>query len=304
MITNFEYEGLYYKDNSFLICVGIKSDITKAKLHENTEIIDSKAFECSNIKEIIFNENLQKIGDSAFAYSKIENINLPKSIKIIESYAFHNCHSLKKVNLANTDIRVLKAGTFYFCTGLENIQFPEKFTTIRDSCFEDCRKLKDIVLPDTVRIIDNRAFKNTAIENITIPPRVLELNNEAFCDCKKLNKINLNNVQEIYDNVFANNPNLKDIELPKSLKFIYMSAFENTGINVIILPSNINYLNINNSVNIHEIRYETLKEDVRLEIKNKCDKFGILFTQIDLNYLLDQGKSLREINAYYNEQER
>ena len=303
MVTGFEYEGLYYKDKYFSVCVGINPNIKEAKLHKETRVIANKAFLNSNLKKIVCNEKLQRIGCFAFSASKIEDIVLPSSINKIEEHAFDNCHKLKKINLENVNVSILEEGAFFRCKKLENIIFPKNLKKIRKDCFAECEKLGNIDIPNTVERIEAGVFKHTALTQFVVPPHVKVIYEETFSECN-LNEIDLSNIKEICHLAFLNNHNLRNIKLPDSLKSLNISAFNGTGIYEIALPSNIERISIGKNSNIQEIRYETLPENIESEIKKDCDRYGISFLKIDLDYLIEQGKSFHEINKFFKEQER
>ncbi|RCJ00323.1 leucine-rich repeat domain-containing protein, partial [Metamycoplasma hominis] len=48
-----------------------------------------------NLKEVILNEGLEKIGAGAFNYTRIESINIPGSVKEIGQRAFSSCINLE-----------------------------------------------------------------------------------------------------------------------------------------------------------------------------------------------------------------
>ncbi|WP_044329502.1 leucine-rich repeat domain-containing protein, partial [Metamycoplasma hominis] len=60
--------------------------------------IGERAFSgCENLKEVILNKGLEKIGARAFYDTKIEFITIPGSVKEIGESAFFGCWNLKKV---------------------------------------------------------------------------------------------------------------------------------------------------------------------------------------------------------------
>ena len=52
---------------------------------------------CTSLKEINLPECLESIGKLCFYQSKLEEITIPKSVKMIEGSAFRECESLQKV---------------------------------------------------------------------------------------------------------------------------------------------------------------------------------------------------------------
>ena len=54
-------------------------------------IEDSTFYQCESLKSVEFSEGLEKIGTEAFAYSGIEDVVLPSSVRVIYGFAFEEC---------------------------------------------------------------------------------------------------------------------------------------------------------------------------------------------------------------------
>ena len=55
---------------------------------------------------------------------------------------------------------------------------------------------------------------------------------------------------------------------------------------------------------IKKIYYDTLKEDVKKTLLKHCQKEGIQLIANDLDTLLSEGKSFKDINNFYKDIER
>lgn len=113
-------------------------ELKKIVLSNSTTKIDDYAFyDCTNLEEIQFANNLQSIGESCFeCCSSIKTLNLPSSLKVIGKSAFYDCKNLEKIN---------------FEEGLERIQ---------GNAFERCRKITSLELPESLKVVEENAFKN------------------------------------------------------------------------------------------------------------------------------------------------
>ena len=112
------------------------------KYHITTVVyIGMGAFEnCSNMRVVILNDGLQKIGDWAFLKcTSLESVTLPSTLTEFGSDAFKSCSNLREVTLNN---------------GLQQIG---------GRVFRDCTSLKSIKLPPTVTEIGAGAFNNSKI---------------------------------------------------------------------------------------------------------------------------------------------
>ena len=62
------------------------------------EIAEGTFFNCEELEEVIFSENLEKIGIASFEKClKIKKIIIPQSVKCIRERAFKSCSSLEQV---------------------------------------------------------------------------------------------------------------------------------------------------------------------------------------------------------------
>ena len=107
--------------------------------------VTSKPWQGESIKKLVIEEGITDLGDVSFQYnSKLVSVELPSSLKVIPSYCFYNCTSLKEINI------------------------PKGVEKIEDSAFESCTSLKKAVIPASVIDIGpNYTFSDCA-ENFYI----------------------------------------------------------------------------------------------------------------------------------------
>ena len=60
-----------------------------------------KYLNCINLQEIIFNDKIEYLGGYIMMNTIIENIVLPKSLKVIDRYCFYKCENLKSIRILN-----------------------------------------------------------------------------------------------------------------------------------------------------------------------------------------------------------
>ena len=91
-----------------------------------TEICSYTFYNCKQLREVIFNEGLQKIGPYAFHNCiSLSSITFPSTITEIGSYAFYSCRSLREVVFRGVP-REIGIAAFHNCTPLERFTFPTK----------------------------------------------------------------------------------------------------------------------------------------------------------------------------------
>lgn len=124
-------------------------------------------------KKVTVNKNITFPAGIKFGYSTIEN--LQPFVDSLEtttdySYMFHNCKSLKKIRLNDTDSVLSFKGCFNYCASLESVgEINCASCTDAGAFFYSCRSLYDVNLINTGNIVTaNGCFNNTAIENLIL----------------------------------------------------------------------------------------------------------------------------------------
>ncbi|MBQ8350659.1 MAG: leucine-rich repeat domain-containing protein [Clostridia bacterium] len=146
---------------------------------------------------------ITEIGKYAFTRSKITEISVPDSVKVLGEGAFSSCFYLTKVTVG-AGITVLPDYTFSGCMQLTSVILPDGLTTIERFVFSSCR----------------------ALESITLPDSVTEIGMDAFSSCAVLKSVDLGaGLKKLHDNVFYDCAALEEITLPASLTVIYEKVF-------------------------------------------------------------------------------
>ena len=165
-------------------------------------------------------ENVASIGEGAFMFCpNLSKITIPSRVTSIGEDVF-NSSGLKSISVddANTryysinDRALCSIDTLLFVLGEKDFHIPENITTIGSKAFftisefEGYNKISSVTIPNSVKIIGDKAFKGCVnIKTIKIPPELETINNSAFSGCKDLNSIIIpENVKNIGDFVFEN----------------------------------------------------------------------------------------------------
>ena len=165
---------------------------------------------CPKLKTIVIGPKVTTIGSYMFAYTPIESISIPASVKSIDYKAFMGSR-LKSITIGE-QITNLAFGAFSDCEDLERVNFNAKNCNgTVEPVFSGCPKLKTISIGSKVTVIGSYLFAYTPIENITLGSNVKKIEYKAFRG-SKLKRINLpEKLQSISFDVFEGCTNLKDI---------------------------------------------------------------------------------------------
>lgn len=144
-----EYDNAYYLGsdaNPYNVLVWVKSkSVTSCEIHSDTVIISNAAFEGSSIRAI----------------------EIPDSIRFIQTRAFQNCKSLTSVTVGS-GVKVLDDGQFLSCDALTSVEFCGNIEVIGYQAFSGCKKLKSISLPASITMLDGTAFEKGYIDYSTV----------------------------------------------------------------------------------------------------------------------------------------
>ena len=119
---------------------------------------------------------------------------------------------------------------------LETIKLPADLTKL--GWHSNCPHLKEIDIPEGVTVIPLNCFLNDKkLETVTIKGNLVEICTYAFGGCQALNKINLSDsITTIGPYAFAACESLTEVTLPKNLKTLGEEAFGGSGVEVIVVP--------------------------------------------------------------------
>lgn len=119
--------------------------------------------------------------------SNLEEITIPKNIKIIGEFSFSQCKKLKKINW-NKGLERIYDSAFQGCSSLKKVVLPVSVISIGNAAFENC-KLSSVKLSGNLQTISYRAFwENPSLKKVTIPDSVIKMYKDSFDSSKtKLN---------------------------------------------------------------------------------------------------------------------
>lgn len=196
---------------AFQGCKKLKFD--KLKLPKHLENLGSDALESISFKKIVIGKNVKKIGLGAIDSISLEKIavdcnnnyfsskngvlfnkkqsklifcprkkagkyTIPKTVKIIEKYAFYG-----------SELKTLKLN---------------QVKTVREGAFLSS-KIKQFDLGKKLQTIGNKAFVNCEMKSISIPKSVKRIDKEAFAACVYIKRIEFSatkKLPKIYDRAF------------------------------------------------------------------------------------------------------
>ena len=142
-------------DKVFLDCKSLKHAYISASVKYGGNV-----FMYSGIESAEIEEGVDVIPMGAFCYSKIKEIVLPKSVKVVGSLAFLKCEELSSVIL-NQGLEKIENNAFAFCPNLTEIIVPESVTKLDDGIFAYCQNLKSLKFEGNAPDLSETSLINT-----------------------------------------------------------------------------------------------------------------------------------------------
>lgn len=171
--------------------------------------------ETSNVKKIVFGENVKNI-PSYFCYksSSLEELVFSDSIERIGAYAFRECAGITSLDLPE-NLKTLNGEAFYNCYSLTEVTIPESLESFYANDFTGCGKIKTINF-NSARC-EFKKLEKTDTDGIYYSP---------FIGLKNLEKINLGeNVKELPAYLFSGIETIDEIVLPPTVTDVGVGAF-------------------------------------------------------------------------------
>lgn len=114
-------------------------------------------------------------------------------------------------------------------------------TTIKAGGFSEKENIKSIIIPDTVNVIEEKAFQGcTNLQKVVLPKGIEVLSNSMFENCTSLVQIDLpDSIKEIQYDVFRKT-SIEYMNLPYGIKYIGETLFsENTNLKRVHIPDTV-----------------------------------------------------------------
>ena len=243
----------------------------------NVKAMGDRVFEFSELREVTYSKYLTYVPEMCFKDSKLAAFEIPKQVTALKTGCFDNTN-LKTINLSG----IITLGNCIFCNclSLREIILPETITKIPVGFCRRCQRLEKINLSHVKFIgmcafsgcsnldagnlsaeIDKYAFEGTAVRNLEIK-NISKVDECTYRGCDKLESVTISGNGIIPSGLFAGCSKLKNVTINEGITSIGESAFRETVIKKLILPSTVITVNDNAFAYCEQLEEAVLDEQL------------------------------------------
>lgn len=295
---------------------GLKS----VHIPDRVKSIESYVFEgCEALKEAVMGKEINYIGYSAFnSCSALENIVIPENVDSIAGFAFSDCSALTSIVIPD-NVEVIDDHAFSDCEKLVSLTMGKKVRKIDYRAFDDCTALDSVywnaeafrgngsegVLPHTFRkIVFGESVEYVPVglckdnANLTIVKmgsHIRTIGASAFKQCTALKEVVLPpDVANIEESAFYGCTALQAVDFPASLEYIGNTAFANTGLTSLFIPSTVKSFGTYAFSQNKELEWVVIAKDPFQHpngLFGSCDKLQAIYLPDGINFYENYGWS-------------
>ena len=158
-----------------------------------TEIAPSAFYGCENLETIEFEDvkSITEIGICAFMWCKnLTNIQLP-NISIIDKMLFYGCSKLQNIVIPES-VKIIGDSAFEKCSSLTKIDIPSSIEKISYCSFYCCKKLTEVIIESSIRYITIEPFAFIGCEKLSVVKlsnKIQHIYHDAFAKCPSIKEI-------------------------------------------------------------------------------------------------------------------
>ncbi|MCR5652340.1 MAG: leucine-rich repeat domain-containing protein [Ruminococcus sp.] len=226
-----------------------------------------------NLATVDLPGSLKRIESETFKNDKkLRNITLPSGLQVIGSSSFKNCSALSNINIPDgiyMDSSAFEGSGLTHVTLPGNTQYGIKnwndYFVAGSSMFKNCKKLWSVTMQDNANTVPAQMFRGcSSLTDVNLPITLQSIGSYAFEGCTDLQEITIpENVSTIGASAFRNCSNLESIVIPEGVTRIEKNTFQNcTSLESVTLPSTINYIDDEAFRNCPKLHIVTIPDNV------------------------------------------
>lgn len=178
-LSPLDAEGMIHSLNMFSYKNG--ENIEKIIIPGTVETIDKYTFGgCLNLKEVVLQEGVKKIGENAFYGTPLEKVNIPSSLIEVGMDAF-GFTPWEKSSFDDKGFLIINNILCGYSKQDEIIKVPEGVKRISEYVFRQNKIIKEVTIPASVEIIESCSFlQSDALKSVSIANKNIQIGENCF----------------------------------------------------------------------------------------------------------------------------
>ncbi len=169
----------------------------------------------------------------------VETVSLPRTLKVISSYAFDEMTALQSIVIP-AGVETIEREAFADCSALKNVTFlygeGKGLTRISYAAFKRCTSLSSVKFPPSLKVIESNAFEFcVSLSEVVLNEGLCEIEKYAFNNCSGLKTLVLPESIQKLGNAFIRDTRIEKLDIPRNLKSVSY-LLDGTRIKEIVLP--------------------------------------------------------------------
>lgn len=203
--------------------------LEKVVLPDTITRLEKNAFiYCFNLTDINIPDGVVEIGDSCFFGNRaLKSISIPAATTQIGNGAFWHCTALEQINI--------ESGNPVYCS-MDGVVFDKQCTTLL--IYPAGKKVDLYKVPDSVQILAEGAFYESAVKECVLPDSLREIRTWAFILCNLSELVIPDSVEVLEERAFYEGT-VDSLILPDAMTEIREYVFYQSHIKEIHLPENL-----------------------------------------------------------------
>lgn len=200
--------------------------------------IGSSAFEgCTELKDVVYNNELTELGSAAFKNTAITRLVIPEGISEISDSLCKNCKSLTEV-IFEGKVNMIGEEAFSDCENLKTVKGASNIKDVKMYAFYNDTKVDFDEFPSELRSAGTQAFAYCNYLQIgEIGPTLTQIGEAAFLGCHNISKVVVSgNIKSVPQEAFRG-AHITELVIEEGVEEICQGAFMSISARKVVLPS-------------------------------------------------------------------
>ena len=292
------YRSFYDCDSLVYVSIPILVDSIGAEAFNACDRIDTIVWNAINVSKsshgnlnrstvshIEFGSQVEYIlNDMCNGMTKLQEVSIPESVKIIGSNAFRGCTGLKTL-IIPSGVDSIYSSAFYDCNGLTQLTFNAGLVSIGSAAFRNCSALTNVVLPNTLETLGSSSFEGCSnLVTVQLPASMSSIGSNAFIGLKNLvsvtcqkTKKDITTLGMLGERAFYDCYGLKELQIPEGIRAMGNQAVGfNFALTTIVIPTTLDSIGSNAIHGCRALKSITIPAKVKYIGENALQDCGSL----------------------------